>query len=155
MIEAAGLAPIECQDSNTTGTQLASDEAQLQITFTSCSSEGTKCTSYSQAEGTIVTEPLESYTYEEGSEYRIVLGGSPIMSFNCTHGTLTLSGTAGGQLGVPIDTPDNSSKSAFGTGLGEQNLQLDDEHANTYVATLTTAIQITDTQTIELRAKPY
>jgi hypothetical protein len=83
-----------------------------------------------------------------------VLGGSPITSFDCAHGTLTLSGAAAGQLSVPINAAASSSQSAFASGLGEQDLQLEDDHGATHSATLTTTIRTTDTQPVELRATP-
>ena len=101
-----------------------------------------------------MTEPLESYGYEEGAGYITVLGGGPIMSFGCGHGVLTLSGTAAGQLSVPLNAPTSSGRAAFGSGLGEQDLQVEDEYGTVYAATLTTEVQIADTQTIELRAAP-
>ena len=154
-IEAAGSGSIECQASSFAGTEQARDHASLQLTFTGCASEGAKCTSAGQAEGAIITEPLESYTYEEGSRYVTVLGGSPLMSFDCGRGTLSLSGAAAGQLSVAINTSASSSTSAFGTGAGEEDLELEDEQGTTHSATLTTTLQIANAQAIELRAKPY
>ncbi len=78
-LDAVGLAGVACQGSSSTGTLREPNEALLQITFTGCTSDSAKCESQGQAEGTIVTEPLESYTYEESSKYFAVLGGSPIM----------------------------------------------------------------------------
>jgi hypothetical protein len=115
-------------------------------------SEADQCDTPGEPEGTVVTEPLESYGYEEGTGYITVLGGSPIMSFSCGHGALTLSGTAAEQLSVSVNAPTSSAKYAFGSGLGEQDLQLGDEHGTVDAATLTTEIQIADTQAIELRA---
>ena len=83
-----------------------------------------------------------------------MLGGGSITSFGCGHGRLTLSGAAAGQLTVPVNAPSSSDQSAFGSGLGEQDLELEDEHGATYAATLTTTIAIADTQAIELRATP-
>ncbi len=93
-----------------TGTQRTPDEALVQLIFTGCSSEGARCDTPGEPEGTVMTEPLESYGYEEGAGYITVLGGGPIMSFGCGHGVLTLSGTAAGQLSVPLNTPTSSGK---------------------------------------------
>jgi hypothetical protein len=76
------------------------------------------------------------------------------MSFSCGHGRLTLSGAAGGQLTVPINTSTTTSESAFRGGLGEQALQLEEAQGRIYPATLTGVFQTSDAQAIELRAKP-
>ena len=112
-LEAVGAAGVECQGSTSTGTLRAPNEALLQITFTGCTSESAPCNSQGQTGGEIVTEPLESYTYEESSSYFTVLAGSPIMSFSCAHGRLTLSGAAGGQLTAAPNTSITTSESAF------------------------------------------
>ncbi len=152
-LDAVGLAGVECQGSTSTGVLRAPNEALLQITFTGCTSEFEKCESGGQA-GTIVTEPLESYSYEESSQYFTVLAGNPIMSFSCGHARLTLSGSAGGLLSASINTSSASSESAFGEGRGVQGLELEEPQGETYPATLTSTFQTVDAQAIELRAKP-
>ena len=64
-VQATGLSTLECQGSASTGTQRAPNEAVQQITFSDCESDGAKCASTGEAAGTVVTEPLESYAYEE------------------------------------------------------------------------------------------
>lgn len=152
-LDAVGLAGVVCQGSSSTGTLRAPNEALLQITFTGCTSGSAKCESQGQ-EGTIVTEPLESYTYEESPKYYAVLAGSPIMSFVCGGPRLTLSGAAGGQLTASINTSATTSESAFGEGIGAQALQLEEASGKTYPATLTSVFQTSDAQPTELRAKP-
>ena len=153
-LEAVGAAGVECQGSTSTGTLRAPNEALLQITFTGCTSESGPCNSQGQTGGEIVTEPLESYTYEESSSYFTVLAGSPIMSFSCAHGRLTLSGAAGGQLTAAPNTSITTSESAFRGGLGEQELVLEEAQGRIYPATLSSVFHSTDTQPLELRAKP-
>lgn len=153
-LEAVGAAGVECQGSTSTGTLRAPNEALLQITFTGCTSESAPCNSQGQTGGEIVTEPLESYTYEESSSYFTVLAGSPIMSFSCAHGRLTLSGAAGGQLTAAPNTSITTSESAFRGGLGEQELVLEEAQGRIYPATLSSVFHSTDTQPLELRAKP-
>ena len=153
-IDTGGPTSVQCQGSTSTGTQRAPNEALLQITFSGCASEGGKCTGSGQGGGTIVSEPLESYTYEEGAKYFAVLAGSPIMSFSCGHASFSLSGAAGGQLSVALNTLTSSGESAFGEGLGEQALELEEAQGKTYAATLTTVIKVADAQATELRAKP-
>ncbi len=152
---ATGLTSITCQASSSTGAWREPNEALLQITFTGCTSGGAKCSSEGQqGAGTIVTEPLESYTYEEASRYYAAFAGSPIASFSCSGPRLTLSGATGGQLTVVPNASATASESAFGQGLGEQALVLEEAQGKSYPATLTGTFQTVDAQATELRAKP-
>lgn len=153
-IDAVGLASVECQNSSSTGTLRAPNESLLQVTFKGCRGEGAECNSAGQIDGTIVTEPLESYTYEEASNYYMVLAGSPITSFSCGHGWLTLSGGAGGQLTTPMNASTSTGEAAFGDALGTQALVLAAPQGAAYPATLTSVLQIADAQATELRTKP-
>jgi hypothetical protein len=151
-IEATGRAGLECHGSKTNETLRTPNELLVQMTLTDCSSGGENCGN--QGEGVIVSEPLESYTYHEESEYFTVIAGSPIMSFSCGHVSLALSGAAAGHLITLTNIALSAGEAAFGTGLGEQALELEEAQGRTYPATLTTSLQISSPQPLELRAKP-
>ncbi len=153
-LHVTGLPALECQSSTSTGSLRAPNETVQQITFSGCESSGAKCASAGQAAGTVVSEPLESYTYEESGKYLAALNGDPIMSFSCGNGTLTLSGGAAGGFSVPLNILGTTSEATFGPGDGEQLLQLEEVSGKSYPATITTVIKNVDAQAIELRAKP-
>ncbi len=149
-LEVSGLASVECQASTSTGTLTDSKLGFEAITFTGCQQpNATKCTSVGASPGTIATNRLETYTFEEGGNYK-VLAGNPIAVFSCGSVVYTLAGATAGSLTVPLNTMTTAGEAKFGGG--QQELELLDPLGLPHPATLSTTTSILEAQAIELRA---
>ncbi len=152
-----GSPSIECKAGTATSELLAPNLYEQTMTFSECLREGVKCSSPNAAAGTIVSEPLESYTYEEGSgAYASGLAGrqGAMMRFSCSSAGFVLSGLAAGSFKATFNTTITSTEAVFGEGVGFQELELEEtKTATRHAATLTTKLVTKPNQPTEIRAK--
>ena len=120
----------------------APNDATESVTFTGCKQSDTPCSSGAGAptEGTIVSEPLESYTYEEGEGYLEALNGSPFMQFSCSGARFTLTGAVAGPLSTSFDMMTTSGTVSFAEDSGGQTLEVIDEQGRKHEAFLTSTL---------------
>ena len=148
---------IECKASTASSELLAPNLYEQTMTFSECQREGVKCSSPNAAAGTIVSEALESYTYEEGSgAYASGLAGrqGAMMRFSCSSAGFVLSGLAAGSLKATFNTTITSTESVFGEGVGFQELELEEtKTATRHPATLTTKLIAKPNQPMEILLK--
>ncbi len=96
---------VDCTGSASSNVQMrAANQSLVTLTLTGCERAGSKCASADEMPGTIVSQPLESYSYEEGGEYFTTLAAQTLMSFTCSGTEYRLSGTAAGQLKASLNT---------------------------------------------------
>jgi hypothetical protein len=150
-VEVQGQPMLECKTTESKGQLRAPVDAVETITLTECARENAKCMSSGAAEGTIVSEQLEGYPYEEEGEMRTVLAGSPIMSFTCGGVSFTLSGVVAGRLVVSLNAPITSSQSSFDGSSGLEELQLTEGTGAPHPATLSLNSTTVVAQPLELR----
>ncbi len=149
-LEASGLPTIECEDSTATGAQTDSKQGFETITFSGCQEPNmTKCTSEGDWPGTIETNRLESYTFEESGYYE-VLAGDPIAVYTCGGPSYTLTGAMEGSLSLPLNTMTTTGEAKF--GAGQEDLEVLDAEGVAHAATLSTTTSILEPQSTELRA---
>lgn len=130
------------------------DPGSLTLTLTGCERQGAKCSSKGEAPGTIATEPLESYGYEEGGEYFTTLAAQTMMSFTCGSADFRLSGTVAGQLKTTVNAPITSSEASFSETVGAQELELEETETQArHPATLTSKTTTTTERPVEIRVK--
>ncbi len=157
VLSAQSSPAIECKASTATSELLAPNLYEQAMTFSECLREGVKCSSPNAAAGTIVSEPLESYTYEEGSgAYASVLAGrqGAMMRFSCSSAGFVLSGVAAGSFKATFNTTISSTEAVFGEGVGFQELELEEtKTATRHAATLTTKVIAKPNQPTEIRLK--
>ena len=153
VLAVAGQSRVECTASGSSnGSMRAPNEGVVTLTLTGCARAGVACESGSQA-GTIVSAPLESYSYEEGGEYFVALAAQRMMGFTCGNTELVLSGTAAGQLKATLNAPITTSETNFSESVGAQELELEEtKTAVRHPATLTTETTTTTEQAGEIRA---
>ncbi len=107
--------------------------------------------------GTIVSQPLESYSYEEGGQYYTTLAAQTLMSFTCSGTEYRLSGTAAGQLRASVNTLITATETTFSEAVGAQELELEETKSQTHThysgATLSTTTKTTTEQPLEIKLK--
>jgi hypothetical protein len=105
-LEVQGAPSIKCTAATATGQDVAPNQLHPTVTYTGCEREKAKCSSASKQGGEIEANVMESYTYEEGTEYFSVIGGrgsSPFMQFSCSGENFILTGLAAGELKAPLN----------------------------------------------------
>ncbi len=157
VLSVQGSPSIECKASTATSELLAPNLYEQTMTFSECLREGVKCSSPGAAAGTIASEALESYTYEEGTgAYASGLAGrqGAMMRFSCSSAGFVLSGLAAGSFKATFNATVTSTEAVFGEGVGFQELELEEtKTATRHAATLTTKVIAKPNQPMEIRAK--
>ena len=158
---------LQCMGSSTTptasGLMRGPNQSLVTLTLTGCERAGVKCASVNEMPGTIVSQPLESYTYEEDGEYFTALAAQTMMSFSCSTTEFRLSGTAAGELTAPdqltpiLNAPITTTEATFSDAEGAQELELEETKDQTYIhysgVTLTTTTKTTTEQPVEIKVK--
>ena len=152
---------LQCAGSSTaptsSGLMRGPNQSVVTLTLTGCERAGIKCASAGEMPGTIVSQPLESYSYEENGEYFTTLAAQTMMSFSCSTTEFRLSGTIAGQLKASTNTLITESKAAFSGAVGAQELELEETKSQTHThysgATLTTETKTTTEQPVEIKLK--
>ncbi len=153
---------LQCTDIATgptsSGLMRGPNQSLVTLTLTGCERAGIKCASAGESPGTIISQPLESYSYEENGEYFTALAAQTMMSFSCSTTEFRLSGTIAGQLKAPLNTLITESKAAFSGAVGAQELELEETKSQTHThysgATFTTETRTTTEQPVEIKVKP-
>ncbi len=155
VIAAPSQASVQCLgSSSSSGVMRAANQGVVTLTLTGCEHDGVKCASTGEMPGTIVSQPLESYGYEEGGEYFTTLAAQTMMSFTCSGTEFRLSGTAAGQLKATLNGLITSSEASFSATVGAQELELEETKTQTrHPATLTTRTTTTTEQPVEIKVK--
>ena len=155
IIKVEGQSSVEClTGSSASGSQRGANQGSLTVTLSGCERAGAKCSNKEQPAGTIISEPLETYAYEEGGEYFTTLAAQTMMSFTCSTTEFRLSGTAAGQLKATINTLITSSEASFSEAVGAQELELEETKTQTRnPATLVTKTTTTTEQPVEIKVK--
>ncbi len=139
--------------SSTSGLLRGVNQGSVTLTLTGCERAGVKCASAGEIPGTIVSQPLESYSYEEGDEYFTTLAGKKgMMTFSCATTEFRLSGAAAGLWKVNLNAPTTSTEATFSEEVGAQELELEETRTQSrYPVTLTTKTTTTTEQPVELK----
>ena len=149
---------VDCTGSASSNVQLrAANQSLVTLTLTGCERAGSKCASANEMPGTIVSQPLESYSYEEGGQYYTTLAAQTLMSFTCSGTEYRLSGTAAGQLRASVNTLITATETTFSEAVGAQELELEETKSQTHThyagATLSTTTKTTTEQPLEIKLK--
>jgi hypothetical protein len=154
VVKPAGQPNVECTASSSSDGQMQSAiQSAVTLTLTGCERAGVKCASTNEP-GTIVSEPLESYGYEESGQYFTVLAANTIMRFTCSSTEFRLSGVAAGQLIAITDMAVTGSETNLSGSVGLQELELEEPRTQArYSATLTTRLVSTMEQSVEFKVK--
>ncbi len=155
VIASPSQSSLQCSGSSSSSAVMrAANQSSVTLTLTGCERDGVKCASSGEMPGTIVTQPLESYSYEENSEYFATLAAQTMMSFSCATTEFRLSGTAAGQLKATLNSQITSTEGIFSESVGAQELELEETKTQTrHPATLTTKTTTTTEQPLELKGK--
>ncbi len=139
--------------SSTSGLLRGVNQSSVTLTLTGCERAGAKCTSTGETPGTIVSQPLESYSYEEGDEYFTTLAGRKgMLTFSCSTTEFRLSGAAAGLWKVSLNAPNTSTEATFSEEVGAQELELEETKTQSrYFVTLTTKTTTTTEQPVEIK----
>ncbi len=150
-LEATGLPTLECTASSSQGVIQEPNHGEDTITFSGCKQQDAgPCESAGTPAGTIVTEFLETYTYEEKGNIE-ALAGAPFMEYACGSERFTVLGAIAGPLTMAADEMTTAGQLAFSEVIGGQTIEVLDGHGQPHQAYLTSMLTTTSSQPIELR----
>ena len=155
VIAVTGQPSVECAAAkSTSGLMRAANQGTVTLALTGCERNAVKCASRGEESGTIVSGPLETYSYEEAGERFSVLAAETMLSFTCSGTEFRLSGAAAGQLNAAMNAPISSIETTFSQAVGAQELELEETKTDVRrPATLTTNTTISTEQPVEIKAK--
>ncbi|HTY96369.1 MAG TPA: hypothetical protein VMB91_04970 [Solirubrobacteraceae bacterium] len=144
--------------SSSSGLMRSANQSLVTLTFTGCERAGAKCASVNEMPGTIVSEPMESYSYEEGAESFTTLAAKTMLGFTCAGTEFRLSGAVGGLLKASFNSLITGTEVTFSAAAGAEELELEETKSQTHTrypgATLTTTTKTTTEQPLEIKVKP-
>ncbi len=122
VISAPSQSSVQCLgSSSSSGLMRGPNQNLVTLTLTGCERDGVKCASTGEMPGIVVSQPMESYGYEEEGECFTTLAGKTMMTFSCSTTEFRLSAAAAGQLKATLKSRITSSEATFSETWARRN----------------------------------